>query len=232
MPLTKAKGNMYDWVSDLHTHIGGECPHKCSYCYVQNMHYPAVKAKYGGPVRLIEEELKVNYGKGRTIFIGHMNDMWAEEIPYEWIGRILEQCNKYPENTYVFQTKNPARYHRWLEYLPKNRLLGCTIETNDRLISAEQSNAPAPISRVREMLRASVGERVFITIEPILKGDMRVLADWIIEINPEFVNIGADSKGTKLEEPTAAEVLCLIEAIKGAGIEIKQKTNLKRLLED
>ena len=33
MPLVKSTGNMYSWVDCMHTHLGGECPHKCSYCY-------------------------------------------------------------------------------------------------------------------------------------------------------------------------------------------------------
>ena len=32
MPLTKAKGNMYDWCTHTHTHLGGLCPHRCVYC--------------------------------------------------------------------------------------------------------------------------------------------------------------------------------------------------------
>jgi hypothetical protein len=182
--------------------------------------------KYSGQLRLIEDELSVNYGKGRTIFIEHCNDMWAEDVPDSWIDKILNHCNQYPDNTYVFQTKNPKRYIDWLSFLPTNSLLGCTIETNDPCLSSK--SAPTPYDRYVAM--TYLAEPLFITVEPILRGDMRVLADWIININPDFVNIGADSKGTGLEEPTAAEVLYLIESIKKNGIEIKQKRNLDRLL--
>lgn len=37
MALTKSKGNMYPWVTHTHTHLRGECPHGCRYCYVQAM---------------------------------------------------------------------------------------------------------------------------------------------------------------------------------------------------
>ena len=34
MPMKKVKkgSNMYDWVSHVHSFIGGECSHKCKYC--------------------------------------------------------------------------------------------------------------------------------------------------------------------------------------------------------
>lgn len=38
MGLTKAKGNMYPWVTHLWNPISGPCPHACTYCYVKSMH--------------------------------------------------------------------------------------------------------------------------------------------------------------------------------------------------
>lgn len=29
MSLKKSTGNMYPWVTHTHTHLGGECSHKC-----------------------------------------------------------------------------------------------------------------------------------------------------------------------------------------------------------
>jgi DNA repair photolyase len=194
------------------------------------MKHPAVREKYSGVPRLIEKEFDVNYGTGRIIFIEHCNDMWAEEIPGGWIRRILYHCQLYPENTYIFQTKNPERYNKWLDIMPPNKMLGCTVETIDEVVARRVSKAPSPKDRLTVMDRLSLREKTFITIEPILYGNMDELALWINGVCPEFVNIGADSKGTGLEEPTAEEVTYLIERIKKAGIEIRQKHNLERLL--
>ena len=76
MPLVKSKGNMYDWVTHMHTHLGGQCPHKCSYCYVQRNRF-GVNPKYQGDLRIISQELNVNYGSDKILFIEHMNDMFA-----------------------------------------------------------------------------------------------------------------------------------------------------------
>ena len=227
MALSKSKGNMYPWVTHTHTHLGGQCSHKCSYCYVQATRRRFGHDRYAGPLRLIEEELAVPYGTGRIIFVEHCNDFLAADVPDDWIHAILKHCTDYPENQYVFQTKNPARYQAFLADFPPNRLLGSTIETTDADVAKQVSAAPLPKARYKALAEL-VGERRFVTIEPILGGDMRLLARWVADIAPDFVNIGADSKGSGLDEPTAADVCCLLEYL--AHVEIRQKKNLQRIL--
>ncbi len=234
MPLTKAKGNMYPWVTHTHTHLAGECPHKCRYCYVQAIEQRFGTGRYMGELRFVDDELDVRYGMDRTIFVEHCNDLWAEAVPAEWIMCVLRHCNEWPQNEYVFQSKNPGRFTKWLHQMPTHRLLGCTIETTDEEIAAAVSDAPPPWQRRHDIgyLRSLQHERVFVTIEPILDGDMQLLAEWLSLIAPEFVNIGADSKATDLPEPPAEKVLELITGLKAAGIEIRRKRNLGRLLPD
>jgi len=76
MPLQKSKGNMYPWVSNCHSHLGGECEHHCVYCYVEHSKFGRPE-KYKGILRLIEEEFSVKYGSGKTIFMEHCNDLFA-----------------------------------------------------------------------------------------------------------------------------------------------------------
>lgn len=230
MPLTKSKGNMYPWVTHTHTHLGGKCPHACLYCYVQAIAMRFGQERYKGPLCMIEAELKVPYGKGRTIFVDHCNDLWAEAVPTSWIEAVLAHCSKYPDNEYVFQTKNPGRYRGLLSLMPPKRLLGCTIETSDEAVASGVSKAPSPDKRFLGINDVRIdGERVFITIEPILIGQMHRLAHMCRIIKPEFVNIGADSKGRNLNEPRGARVNELIDLLTGYGVEIRQKSNLERL---
>ncbi|HDY86640.1 MAG TPA: hypothetical protein ENH82_00820 [bacterium] len=226
MPLNKSKGNMYPWVTHTHTHLGGECPHKCTYCYVDNPRFGRPE-RYQGELRLIRKELEVNYRQGKTIFIDNCNDLFAEDVIREDLIDVLRHCKKYPDNTYVFQTKNPRRY---LDYdvqtnLPPQRILGATIETNRKI---ECSKAPDPIDRARGMI--DLKDKKFITIEPIMDFDFPALLSWINQINPDFVNIGADSKGRGMPEPRAKKVTQLIESMNHLGIEIRGKHNLERLL--
>ena len=225
MALKKSKGNMYPWVTHTHTHLGGECPHQCSYCYVNNPRFGR-PARYQGPLRLIEDEFKVKYGTGKTIFMENCNDMWAEEVPHNFIMDILDHCWKYPDNTYVFQTKNPARYGKyWDELSAMNVILGATIETNRDIHGI--SFAPKPESRIIPM--AFLPARKFVTIEPILDFDVEILAERVAWTNPEFVNIGADSKGHGLPEPPMWKVEALVKSLQRSGIEIREKHNLERL---
>ena len=225
MPLNKTKGNMYPWITHTHSHLGGECPHKCTYCYVDSFRHRV--PKYQGKLRLIEKELWVNYGKNKIIFIEHCNDLFAAEVPDEYIIKILTHCYRYPDNTYVFQTKNPARYLMpFFPTFPDKSIFGTTIETNRTIPNI--GLAPQPTTRLGDFAELKAVKK-FITIEPILDFDLGYFSHWLRVIQPDFVNIGADSKGHGLQEPTMEKVQALIDKLTGYGIEVKEKHNLKRL---
>lgn len=229
MPLNKAKGNMYEFVTHTHNHLAGKCPHACSYCSVQDMaaHYPVLKEKYSGPLRLVEKEFAVNYGEGKTIFVENCNDLFAGKVPMNMILKVLEHCRKWPRNAYIFQTKNPFRYGELMQHdFPPDAIIGCTIESNrDSAIgyAPRQSYRGASMSHVLPMMKR------FITIEPILDFDVESFAEIVKRIRPEFVNIGADSKNHGLPEPSIEKVMDLIGLITAAGIEVREKRNLERL---
>lgn len=226
MTMKRSKGNMYPWVTHTHSHLGGECPHKCSYCYVDNPRFGRL-ARYTGPLRLIEEEFSVKYGEGKTIFIENCNDMFADEVPGEFIVRILSHCRDWPQNTYVFQTKNPMRMSYVNKGLwPPHCIFGTTIETNREIPGI--GNAPPPHSRMVGML--NLKGRLFVTIEPVLDFDVDILADWIGRIKPEFLNLGADSKNHGLPEPTVEKIMALVDKLHEYGIELREKHNLQRLV--
>lgn len=217
---------MYPWVSHTHSFLGGECEHKCIYCYVENPKFGRAE-RYKGPLRLVENEFNTNNGKGKTIFIEHMNDLFAKNVPDEFITKIIRHCLNYPDNVYVFQTKNPARYLDYLSIIPKNSILGTTIETNRDM--SECSKAPSAKERYEAM--KALNFRKFLTCEPILEFDVEEFGRWIGEIKPEFFNIGADSKGNNLVEPTYSKILLLVEEIKKYGIEVREKHNMQRLID-
>ncbi len=225
MGLNKVKGNMYDWVTHTHTHLGGECPHKCPYCYVNNSRFPV--EKYIGALRLCEKEFAIPYGIGKTIFIEHMNDLFAERVPMPWIKQILQHCSKYPKNTYVFQTKNPGRVIFYTNNLPPNVIIGTTMETNRETVGL----APSPFMRYFGIKRLrKAGFDVFVTVEPIIDFDEDNFAKALINIRPKFVAIGADSKGCGLQEPSEEKILLLLHDLTKAGIQLRVKDNLIRLV--
>ena len=227
MPLKESKGNMYDWVTHVHTHLGGECPHRCVYCYVGKNRFGRAP-RYTGELRMITRELGLNYGTGKVIFIEHMNDMFAEGMKESWIRSILSHCNGH-DNEYVFQTKNPARAYQHKEFFPKKAIIGTTLESD--IDYPKISITPAPVSRIIGIERLKkYGYKTFITIEPIMDFNIDVLFKWIVEAHPDFVNIGADSKRCGLPEPSKDKVLDLVKRLQDAGVIIRKKVNLERLM--
>jgi DNA repair photolyase len=231
MSLSKSKGNMYPWVTHMHTHLAGECPHRCSYCYVQTG--PArLSGKYKGPIRLVESELSVNYGSGKTIFMEHMNDLFAEGVDGRTIAAILEHARTYPSNTYVFQTKNPGRaFYEFSGQFPPSFMMGTTAETNRPIRNISRAEDPEDrLLNIGEFSRSGI--KTFVTIEPIMDFDMGHPWEFdglLIKAGPSFVNIGADSKGCGLAEPSWNKIVELTKRLSGAGIEIREKHNLERL---
>lgn len=215
MPLNKVKGNMYNFISHTWNAIKGRCSHNCNYCYM----IPFWKNE----VHLDEKELKTDLGKGNFIFVGSGTDMFAENVPKEWIEDVLAHCCEYQKNTYLFQTKNPRRFKEFLKWYPKEFILGTTIESERRL----SPSVPEPMERAFEMGRLNT--RKFVTIEPIIDFNIFTMVDMIKNIKPEFVNIGADSKGHKLPEPSSEKIKELIKELE-KFTKVNLKDNLKRLM--
>ena len=212
---------MYDFVTHTWNTVKGECPHLCSYCYMHRWG----KQK---PVRFDEKELKTNLGEGNFIFVGSSCDMFANEIPDEWIRATLIHCETYFKNKYLFQTKNPERV-LFIPISTDNYVVCSTIETN-RWYPHIMQNSPKIVDRAQalESLNAG-GIDVYITVEPILDFDLAELVNLIRFTNPQQVNIGADSGNNHLPEPPKEKILQLIAELEKFTV-VKQKSNLKRLL--
>jgi len=177
------------------------------------------------PVRLVESELKTDMGSGNTIFVGSSCDCFADAIPDEWTGRMLEHLREYPKNTYLLQTKNPLAFVDWYGALPPKVIYGTTIETN-----RDYKVSKAPDTELRAItMTGMTGVKKLVSIEPVMDFDTDIFTHWIKDINPSFVSIGADSKGHRLPEPSPEKLKALIENLQ-KFTEVKIKSNLKRLL--
>jgi protein gp37 len=215
MMLRQSKGNMFEWVSHTWNPIKGICLHDCEYCYMKI--FPQK------PIRLDEREFNDDLGYGNTIFVGSSTDMFAKDVPDVWIERVLGRCKLSDKNTYLFQTKNPKRYSDFDGSYPPNSIFGTTIETN-----RETNLAKAPTRAERAKYIRDRGKCI-VTIEPIMDFDLEPFVAMIKDIQPNWVNIGADSKNHNLPEPSKEKVDMLITGLK-KFTEIKQKRNLNRLV--
>ena len=218
MGMNKSKGNMYSFIDYTWNTIKGACPHGCSYCYMK---------RWGEqpPLHFDSHELLSNLGIGKTIFVGSSCDVFARNIPEQWILDTLNHCSKF-DNRYLFQSKNPERM-KLLEAYPQMDVVVCTtIETN-RWYNDIMGNTPSPLQRAYAMMDLPFSR--YVTIEPIMDFDVDNLVEMIRWFDPIQVNIGADSGNNHLPEPPGEKVLELIERLKTFTV-IDQKRNLGRLL--
>lgn len=220
--LNKQKGNMYNFVTHTWNLIKGICPHNCSYCYMRRW-WPKMKAP-----RLDEKEFKVNPGTGKTIFIGSSIDMNAYPIPGDWRREIVEYISQF-DNTCLFQSKNPGMFFKSI--YPDNTILCTTIETN-RHYKKIMGDCPEPLNRCDYFRHNILTYRKMITIEPVMDFDLNIMIKWMQDINPMQINIGADSGGNNLPEPSPEKLKEFIRQLGINGLNVHKKVNLKRLLED
>ena len=225
--LNKQKGNMYEFITHTWNPIKGKCSHDCSYCYMKQM------VPHNNPPRIAEHEFLTDLGNGNFIFIGSSTDMFAEDIPSQWITRVLDYCKLQHDvgnkNAFLLQSKNPQRFLEFVDHpIAKRCVFGTTIESN-RFYPEIMCKAPQIEERVEAMEKmANLGFTTMVTAEPLLCFDLEQMLEYIKRCNPKKVNIGRNScRNIELPEPSKEEVKLLIEGLKGISkIEIKKNAKL------
>jgi len=223
-----SRSNMYNFVDSRWNPVRGKCGFCCKYCYTR---------RWGKqrPIHLDEKELRVDLGSGNFIFVCSGCDLFDPAVPDEWIDRVSYHARQFQDNQYLFHTKNPARIldltHRGYSW-PDESVVCVTVESN--IPWPGISEAPQPYDRIESLKR--IGFKKMITIEPVMDFDVMTFAEMIISCKPIQVNIGADSSGNHLPEPTPEKLeqlidyLTVIRADVFSPAKIHLKKNLRRLL--
>lgn len=220
MGLNPTKGNMFDFVTHTWNPIKGKCVFDCTYCYMKkfkNLKEPRLVEK-----EFMEFERDIKKVEGLPyIFVGSSCDMFAGSIPSKWIWQVINFLKK-QRGYYLFQSKRPSRFYQFV--FPHGTVLGTTIESNRDY--PDISKAPRIQERVNTMADLRhLGYETMVTIEPILDFDIDEFVKMLTTIKPRWINIGADSGGHNLPEPSKEKLLELMSRIK-----YREKKNLKRLL--
>ncbi|GHT09371.1 hypothetical protein AGMMS49525_18410 [Bacteroidia bacterium] len=224
MALNKSQGNMYEFVTHTWNTVKGTCPHDCGYCYMKGIAKRFNKPQ--SPVHFDESELKTNLGSGNFIFVGSSNDLFANDIPADWILKTLNHCDKF-DNRYLFQSKNPAGFNILMAHPVARKSVICTTIESD-IIHPQMGNTPTPTYRALYMDTMPEIDK-YVTIEPIMDFRLDLFVSLIKRCNPKQVNIGADTGKNHLSEPPKEKVLELIAELEKFTV-VKQKSNLSRLL--
>ena len=192
------------------------CMYNCVYCWARNyakrlaaMDIEPYKT-HGFKPTFVEWRLKQKLPKDGFIFVSDMGDMWGDWIPKEWILKVLNILIAKPKTRFLFLTKNPLRYHEFLNMFTDNMMFGATIETNR---SNKLSRAPPQKERF-EAMRSLDWKHKAVVVEPILDFDPEFV-DWIKEIRPEMVYVGYDNYNNRLPEPQLNKTKALIIELQG-----------------
>lgn len=175
------KTTKIEWTDKTWNPITG-CTKKstgCAHCYAEVM-AQRLKAmrleKYrnGFELTLHEDNLEepLSWKKAHNIFVCSMSDLFHENVPFEFVDRIMDTIKRTPQHRYQILTKRSERMKEYFQTreIPKNVWLGVTVECESSKIR---------IDHLRN-LKATVK---FLSCEPLIEnlGELNLDGiDWII----------------------------------------------------
>lgn len=150
-----------------------------------------------------------------VVFVCSMADLFGDWVPDWIIASVMEACRRSPQHTYLFLTKNPARYQELIaEKIIKstdvNFWLGITITGEERAQDWHQIAFP----------------RVFWSIEPML-GPIPMMDPRIELNNPKWVVMGAETGNSRNKVvPDRSWVEGYVKIFQLIGVPILMKDSL------
>ncbi len=166
----------------------------------------------------------------KMIFVCSDCDLFAADIPEDYIAAVINRTLLFPENKYLFQTKNPVRFIPALYGLSTEIHKICTtIETN-RYSRKNMGYTYPPIGRVLSLKYLfEEGFETMVTVEPVMDFDLDEMLELISMTGATQVNIGADTGNNNLPEPPKEKIIELITELE-RFTKVVQKKNLRRLI--
>ena len=170
-----------------------------------------------------------------TIFVCGNSDIFFSDKKFtqEIIDSIWTRNEKYPGKTYYFQSKQPEYFESFTNQFPDNVIVLTTLETNRNDGYRKISKAPLPSVRYRQFQDLSHPRKV-VTIEPVMDFDPDIFLRWIVDLAPEYVWLGFNSrpKQVVLPEPDKEKMQRFIKMLQDENITIigKELRGLESLL--
>lgn len=175
------KTTKIEWTDKTWNPITGCTKHSagCVHCYAETM-ARRLKAmgleKYRNGFQLTLHEAALmepfQWEKAHNIFVCSMSDLFHENVPFEFIDKVMDVISKTSQHRYQILTKRAEKMEAYFEQhvIPHNVWLGVTVENQ---------NAKYRIEHLRH-LKAEVR---FLSCEPLLE-DLGVLdlshINWVI----------------------------------------------------
>jgi len=136
----------------------------CKHCYAERFAerfrgIPGHPFEQGFDLRLVPEalELPERWRRGRLVFVNSMSDLFHEDVPDEYIVRVLSAIRRSPQHQFQVLTKRAMRLEEFCRgrKLPSNAWFGVSVETEEYLWRVEH-------------LRRVECEVRFLSLEPLL----------------------------------------------------------------
>jgi len=151
----------------------------CKHCYAERFAerfrgVPGHPFEQGFDLRLVPEmlELPLRWRAAKLIFVNSMSDLFHEQVPEDYIRRVLEIVASTPRHQFQILTKRPQRLEAFAaeHQLPPNAWFGVSVE------NADYTWRIAHLQRLEARVR-------FLSLEPLLgplgQLDLRGI-DWVI----------------------------------------------------
>lgn len=181
----------------------------CAHCYAEVMARRLKgmgQVKYRNAFKLTIHPEDLNeprkWTKGHNIFVCSMVDLFHEEVPFEFVDKVIEVIRDTPQHRYQILTKRAERMREYFSAhdVPTNAWLGVTVEVQ---------KSKFRIDCLRE-LDATVR---FLSCEPLLEdlGEMNLEGiDWVI--------VGGESgvKARPMQESWVLNIMSQAKAFKSA----------------
>ncbi len=200
------------------------CYFNCCYCWARKLAETKLKKSYpeGFTSTTHPDRFTRRFKPNDFVFVWSMGDI-AFAPPPVW-RVVSEHVQKYPQTNFLLCTKSPHVFSQSIAW--PNLLFGSTIETNRHY--PEISKAPPVHERYKQM--SLIYGRKFLSIEPIMDFDLNSFIQWVINIKPEIVEIGADNYHNNLPEPGPDKLAQFLVELRDYVPTVIEKPGLERLL--
>lgn len=174
------------------------------------------------------DEVNIDLGIERNIFVCSDISLFLPEISPEWIWALIAYTKKF-DNDYLFEGRNTARMLYYSSMAPKRSLFSGVIETNRRY--PEQGKHPVFEMRLSGLFALkNMKSEIMVAIDPIMDFDVLEFSSNLISLHPVTVYIGANTGENEIPEPPKEKVLKLIENLENQEIKVCKKKSIERIL--
>lgn len=219
----------------------GECPHKCTYCFVtnyRNRHWSWAE----GPLRKNKRALTIAklapINNVTSLVISFTNESLPPNEPdaMQWLVEVVKVLLSRNIQVKIL-TKNCAIV-TIANHIPPNPLLtiGMSITSNpgnDAIINQYEPYASSMSARIGSLIYLhELGYRTWVSMEPLLPNtNIEMLLDYIKTIRPTEVWVGKGNYHADLDWANWREVAKrIIEERNATGINYQLKQELRELL--